>query len=162
MRDLPACRRLLFPLLHVEKGRLLNAVANRVPASRPFSACNKGNRRRLHAGKWETRSSYFSPINDRYSKYGLRARDCCSTLHKFQPKLKVVKYTQSTFVYFLEYFGLYFLTRVFLAYFSRVICVQYRGFTRKKRECNVAIPAECTVRLNFNYFGDMSALQTVL
>ena len=34
---LPACRRLLFPLLHAEKGR-------------PFSACNKGNRRRLHAG----------------------------------------------------------------------------------------------------------------
>ena len=34
---LPACRRLLFPLLHAEKG--------------PFSACNKGNRRRLHAGK---------------------------------------------------------------------------------------------------------------
>ena len=34
----PACRRLLFPLLHTDKGR------------RPFSACNKGNRRRLHAG----------------------------------------------------------------------------------------------------------------
>ena len=32
--DLPACRRLLFPLLHAEKGRLRNAVANRVPASR--------------------------------------------------------------------------------------------------------------------------------
>ena len=31
---LPACRRLLFPLLHVEKRRLRNAVANRVPASR--------------------------------------------------------------------------------------------------------------------------------
>ena len=31
---LPACRRLLFPLLHAEKGRLRNAVANRVPASR--------------------------------------------------------------------------------------------------------------------------------
>ena len=31
---LPACRRLLFPLLHEEKGRLRNAVANRVPASR--------------------------------------------------------------------------------------------------------------------------------
>ena len=31
---LPACRRLLFPLLHSEKGRLRNAVANRVPASR--------------------------------------------------------------------------------------------------------------------------------
>ena len=29
---LPACRRLLFPLLHAEKGRLRNAVANRVPA----------------------------------------------------------------------------------------------------------------------------------
>ena len=36
---LPACRRLLFPLLQAEKGR------------RPFSACNKGNRRRLHVGK---------------------------------------------------------------------------------------------------------------
>ena len=34
---LPACRRLLFRLLHAENG--------------PFSACNKGNRRRLHAGK---------------------------------------------------------------------------------------------------------------
>ena len=34
MRILPACRRLLFPLLHAEKGRLRNAVANRVPASR--------------------------------------------------------------------------------------------------------------------------------
>ena len=33
---LPACRRLLFPLLHAEK---------------PLSACNKGNRRRLHVGK---------------------------------------------------------------------------------------------------------------
>ena len=33
-RRLPACRRLLFPLLHAEKGRLRNAVANRVPASR--------------------------------------------------------------------------------------------------------------------------------
>ena len=31
---LPACRHLLFPLLHAEKGRLRNAVANRVPASR--------------------------------------------------------------------------------------------------------------------------------
>ena len=31
--ELPACRRLLFPLLHAEKGRLRNAVANRVPAS---------------------------------------------------------------------------------------------------------------------------------
>ena len=31
---LPACRRLLFPLLHAEKGRLRNAIANRVPASR--------------------------------------------------------------------------------------------------------------------------------
>ena len=31
---LPACRRLLFPLLHAEKGRLRNAVANRVLASR--------------------------------------------------------------------------------------------------------------------------------
>ena len=31
---LPACRRLLFPLLHAEKGRLRNAVVNRVPASR--------------------------------------------------------------------------------------------------------------------------------
>ena len=31
---LPACRRLLFPLLHAGKGRLRNAVANRVPASR--------------------------------------------------------------------------------------------------------------------------------
>ena len=30
---LPACRRLLFRLLHAEKGRLRNAVANRVPAS---------------------------------------------------------------------------------------------------------------------------------
>ena len=37
--SLPACRRLLFPSLHAEKGR------------RPFSACNKGNTRRLHAGK---------------------------------------------------------------------------------------------------------------
>ena len=36
---MPACRRLLFSLLHAEKGR------------RPFSACNKENRRRLHAGK---------------------------------------------------------------------------------------------------------------
>ena len=32
--NLPACGRLLFPLLHAEKGRLRNAVANRVPASR--------------------------------------------------------------------------------------------------------------------------------
>ena len=31
--NLPACRPLLFPLLHAEKGRLRNAVANRVPAS---------------------------------------------------------------------------------------------------------------------------------
>ena len=31
---LPACRRLLFPLLHTEKGRLRNAVANRVLAPR--------------------------------------------------------------------------------------------------------------------------------
>ena len=37
--SLPACRRLLFPSLHAEKRR------------RPFSACNKGNTRRLHAGK---------------------------------------------------------------------------------------------------------------
>ena len=40
IRSLPACRRLLFPLLHA-----------------PFSACNKGNRRRLHAGKLEARNS---------------------------------------------------------------------------------------------------------
>ena len=31
---LPACRHLLFPLLHAEKGCLRNAIANRVPASR--------------------------------------------------------------------------------------------------------------------------------
>ena len=31
---LPACRRLLFPLLYAEKGRLRSAVASRVPASR--------------------------------------------------------------------------------------------------------------------------------
>ena len=37
------CRRLLLPLLHVEKGR------------RPFSACNTGNRIRLHAGKSSTK-----------------------------------------------------------------------------------------------------------
>ena len=28
------CRRLLFPLLHAEKGRLRNTVPNRVPVSR--------------------------------------------------------------------------------------------------------------------------------
>ena len=33
-KEVPACRRLLYPLLHAEKGRLRNAVANRVPASR--------------------------------------------------------------------------------------------------------------------------------
>ena len=33
-KTLPACRRLVFPLLHAEKERLRNAVANRVPASR--------------------------------------------------------------------------------------------------------------------------------
>ena len=41
---LPACRRLLFPLLHAEK----------VPfprATKEIAACNKGNGRRLHAGK---------------------------------------------------------------------------------------------------------------
>ena len=61
-------------------------------------------------------------------------------------------YTQfpKIFVYFLDYFGVYFLTRVFLAYFSRVICMQYGGFTRKKHACNAAIPAACAVRLNFN------------
>ena len=32
--ELPKGRRLLFPLLHAEKGRLRNAVTNRVPASR--------------------------------------------------------------------------------------------------------------------------------
>ena len=37
------CRRLLLPLLHAEKGR------------RPFSACNTGNRIRLHAGKSSTK-----------------------------------------------------------------------------------------------------------
>ena len=41
--QLPACRRLLFPLLHAEKGRLRNAVANRVPASGwvPFPRATK-------------------------------------------------------------------------------------------------------------------------
>ena len=34
MNFLPASRRLLFPLLHAEKGCLRNAVANCVPASR--------------------------------------------------------------------------------------------------------------------------------
>ena len=37
------CRRLLLPLLHAEKGRS------------PFSACNTGNRIRLHAGKSSTK-----------------------------------------------------------------------------------------------------------
>ena len=32
-KNLPGCRRLLFPLLHAEKGPLCNAIANRVPAS---------------------------------------------------------------------------------------------------------------------------------
>ena len=34
IKSLPACRRLLFPLLHSEKGRMRNAVANRGAASR--------------------------------------------------------------------------------------------------------------------------------
>ena len=34
IKSLPACRRLLFPLLHAEKGRMRNAVANRGAASR--------------------------------------------------------------------------------------------------------------------------------
>ena len=33
-KRVPACRRLLFPLLHAEKGRMRNAVANRGAASR--------------------------------------------------------------------------------------------------------------------------------
>ena len=42
---LPASRRLLFPLLHAEKG--------------PFSACNKENRRRLQAGNTSSTSILF-------------------------------------------------------------------------------------------------------
>ena len=42
-KNLPACRRLLLPLLHAEKGR------------RPVSECNTGNRIRLHAGKSPTK-----------------------------------------------------------------------------------------------------------
>ena len=32
-KNLPGCRRLLFPLLQAEKERLCNAIANRDPAS---------------------------------------------------------------------------------------------------------------------------------
>ena len=56
---LPACRRLLFPLLHAEKGR------------RPFSACNKGNRRSLRAGNCSTRL-FFSM--DSFDKGSAKAR----------------------------------------------------------------------------------------
>ena len=46
--SLPGCRRLVLALLHAEKGR------------RPFSACNTGNRIRLHAGKSSTNLSMES------------------------------------------------------------------------------------------------------
>ena len=42
---LPACIRLLFPLLHAEK------IRRTFSAWRTFSACNKGNRRRLRVSK---------------------------------------------------------------------------------------------------------------
>ena len=100
-------------------------------------------------------------MTDTPSKYGLRARDRRSSLHKFHPTCKILPTISENF---LEYFVLYFLTRVFLAYFSSVICVQYGGFPREKRGCNAAIPAAspCTIGLNFNYFGDVSVLHTVL
>lgn len=38
-----------------------------------------------------------------------------------------------------------FLTRLFCACISFVICVQYGGFTGKKHACNAAIPVACAV-----------------
>ena len=49
-KDLPACRRLLFPLLH---------------------ACNKGNRRRLHAGKRKTRMVLRSVTGHQIANHGI-------------------------------------------------------------------------------------------
>ena len=67
---LPACRRLLFPLLHAEKGR------------RPFSACNKGNRRRLHAGKVAVFSGLFDPHKD-FTSYGAGDRPLARPFYRF-------------------------------------------------------------------------------
>ena len=58
---LPACRRLLFPLLHAEKG--------------PFSSCNKGNRRRLHAGNMHTDLLSFSFVMVDMEEIFLRVLD---------------------------------------------------------------------------------------
>ena len=49
-KDLPVCRRLLFPLLH---------------------ACNKGNRRRLHAGKRKTRMVLRSVTGHQIANHGI-------------------------------------------------------------------------------------------
>ena len=61
---LPACRRLLFPLLHAEKGRLRNAVPNRVPAS-CWVPKILGTRcdRLTHSGQFQPNDIFFNTLH---------------------------------------------------------------------------------------------------
>ena len=80
--------------------------------------------------KW---SFYFSKKYDWYSKYNLRSRDHCSSLYRFVPKMKVVKYKQSTCKILhsvsknCPYFLVYFFTCLFRVCISCVIFMQYGG-----------------------------------
>ena len=101
---------------------------------------------------WTGKRNDHSDFPPKYD-LGLRARGRRSPLDRFQPKMKVVKYVQSTCKILLSVsnslrvFCLYFFTRLFCAAcISCVICVQLGGFTRKKHACNAAMPVvACTV-----------------
>ena len=101
---LPACRRLLFPLLHAEKGR-------------PFSACNKGNRRRLHAGdlriEWcELLKRYVSRLLNKRNSHTGKCSPCLvvsSTFAHKKTKLRQVETRHQNVVRTLAWFKQRFL-----------------------------------------------------
>ena len=104
IRRSPACRRLLFPLLHAEKGR-------------PFSACNKGNRRRLHAGdlriEWcELLKRYVSRLLNKRNSHTGKCSPCLvvsSTFAHKKTKLRQVETRHQNVVRTLAWFKQRFL-----------------------------------------------------
>ena len=82
--------------------------------------------------------------NDHYSKYGLTARDHRSSLHKFQPKMEVVRYTQSTCkilhsvfenvrVFSCVFLSVFFYTRVSRMYFLCNLRAIWQIYTQEAR-----------------------------
>ena len=98
-------------------------------------------------------------------KYDLRARDRRSTLHRFQPKMKVVNCMQSTCNILhtvSKIFCVFFFTCLFRACITCVISMQYGGFAGKKHACNAAIPVACAVLIVCMYTPHLEILVRAL